>query len=311
MKRHSHLTPRIAELDNLLLAFRKACRGKQEKTEVKEYHLHLMDNLRALRQQILTGEVDVGHYHYFTIYDPKERVICAASFGERVLHHAIMNVCHESFDRCLIDNTFATRIGKGTYSALDHAVKTASRYTWLAKLDVRKYYDTLLKMFFRIIDSYHHTPGYGLPIGNLTSQYFANAYLCALDHLAQERWGARGYTRYMDDIVFGADDKNVIREICDKMACYASEELELTMKPPVLHRSAVGMPFLGYRVLPYRYVLSGRSKRRFRSRLLQAERQLSEGKWTQEEYASHVVPLTAFVCHGETRKFRQSCLALI
>ena len=248
MKRAGNLTERIASLDNLYLAFAKACRGKQRKTEVQLFRRSFDANMAELRAEILSGNVRVGDYHYFTIHDPKERVICAAPFRERVLHHALMNVCHDYFDRSLINDTYATRPGKGVYSALDKAVLAASRYEYMVKLDFRKYYDSishdilkqkldrkfkdkrLLAIFHQIIDSYHADTGFGLPIGNLTSQYFANAYLSEFDHWAKECLHVPIYIRYMDDIVIFHKDKKRLHEALDKIKEYLDKNLKLEVK---------------------------------------------------------------------------------
>lgn len=143
MKRVGNLIERIADLENLYEAFRKASKGKQRKAEVLEYQKHLDENISTLRKQILYGDVEVGNYHYFTIYDPKKRIICAADFKERILHHAIVNVCMPYFDSSLIDTTYATRKGKGIYAALDKAIVAFSMYRYSLKLDFRKYYDSI------------------------------------------------------------------------------------------------------------------------------------------------------------------------
>lgn len=328
MKRVGYLTERIASIDNLYLAFAKACRGKQRKTEVQLFRQSFDDNIASLRSEILSGKVRVGDYHYFTIHDPKERVICAAPFRERVLHHALMNVCHEYFDRSLIDDTYATRPGKGVYSALDRAVLAASRYEYIVKLDFRKYYDSishgilkqklerkfkdqrLLAIFHQIIDSYHADTGTGLPIGNLTSQYFANAYLSEFDHWAKESLRVPIYIRYMDDILLASNDKAELMRQVWLLDEYARQQLLLELKPPVCNRSKDGIVFLGYRVLPYHYLLSGRSKRRFRSKLLAYEDKLNSGQWSQEVYAEHILPLLSFVAHADSKAFRRSCLTI-
>ena len=326
MRRAGQLIERIATLDNLYDAFRRASRGKHLKREVKVYSERLEDNLAALRRQLLSGEADVGHYSYFTIHEPKERVICAASFAERVLHHALMNVCHRYFDRSLIDSTCATRIGKGVYVALDMAVRALTRYPYSAKLDVRKYFDsidhailedmlarkfkekTLLRVFHSVIDSYHVAPEKGVPIGNLTSQYFANMYLSSLDHFAKQELGVPIYIRYMDDILIVASTKEEISRDVRAVTDFARSRLSLTMKPPVCQKSSSGQVFLGYRVLPHHYLLAGKSKRRFRSRLLEYGKLLDEGEWSQETYRDHVEPLLAFTRHAASREFRKACL---
>ena len=113
MKRAGYLLGDIADLNNLIAAFYKTARGKKASPAIAVYRKNLWTNLQQLRSQILSGEIDVGKYCYFKIYDLKERMICAATFDERVLHHAIMNVCHPFFERQLIDDSYATRVGDG------------------------------------------------------------------------------------------------------------------------------------------------------------------------------------------------------
>lgn len=329
MRRVGGLTEQIVELDNLYLAFVKASRGKQRKQEVLEFRGSFDENIARLREEILTGHVDVGHYRFFTIHDPKERIICAAPFRERVLHHALMNVCHPYFDNSLISDTYATRPGKGVYAALDKAVVAASHYQFLVKLDFRKYYDSichdvifhwlerkfidkrLLSLFRQIIDSYHSDTGVGLPIGNLTSQYMANAYLSPLDHFAKCQLRIPVYIRYMDDILIASNDKQEMLEWVKMLDSFAREQLLLTLKPPICNRSVQGIVFLGYRVLPYYMRLSGRSKRRYRSKLLDYSRRLSDGQWSVAQYEEHILPLIAFANHADSKWFKQSCLDLM
>lgn len=328
MKRTGHLMERIAALDNLYLAFAKARRGKLAKAEVKKFAENLDANIAQMRQEILEGTVVVGEYRYFKIRDPKERVISAAPFRERVLQHAIMNVCHESFDRTLIETTYATRRGKGLYAALEKAVEATTRYQYTVKLDYRKYYDSidhwvlknrlrrllkdraLLALLDKIVESYCVAEGKGLPIGNLTSQYFANLYLSDLDHKAKEQWQAAAYIRYMDDILIAGNDRAALKRCVQQMTEYSAAELKLTFKPPVYRKSADGQVLLGYRVLPHHCKLSGRSKRRFCSKLIRYNRWLAEGRWGERQYAEHILPLLAFARHAESRRFRERCLAI-
>jgi len=192
MKRKGYLIEQIADPENLRMAFWKAQIGKSAKKDVAAFREHLDVNLLKIRNQLLEGSFRFGNYHYFSIYDPKERVICAAEFRERVLHHAIMNICALDFENRQIPYSYACRKGKGTFAALQKASYYQKTYQWYLKLDVRKYFDSidhevlfsqlqriykdeqLLILFWQIIDSYHARDEKGMPIGNLTSQYFAN-----------------------------------------------------------------------------------------------------------------------------------------
>jgi hypothetical protein len=329
MKRVGNLISQIASLDNLYLAFVKASVGKQRKREVLQFREHFDDNIYQLQQSILNESTEIGHYHFFIIHDPKKRTICAASFHERILHHAIMNVCHEFFERDLIFDTYASRPGKGVYQALSKAAKAASHYDNMVKLDFRKYFDSvchdklkhllqrkfkdavLLRLFNKIIDSYCTECGRGLPIGNLTSQYFANAYLSGFDHMAKEQLRLPVYIRYMDDILIAADDRQILKAAVEKLKEYASDKLCLELKPPVFCNSKDGLSFLGYRVLPYHYLMCGQGKRRFRSKMITYENKLSNGIWDDSKYTEHLLPLLAFVKHADSWKFRRSCIESI
>lgn len=329
MKRVGHLMEQIASLDNLYLAYHKAVRGKQRKQEVLSFAEHFDENIQTMRNSLLSDSITVGEYRYFTIYDPKERVICAAPFRERVLQHAIMNVCHQYFDRRLIDTTFATRKGKGVYAAIDKSVKAMSQYDYSVKLDYRKYYDSidheilkgmlhrmfkdtaLLALFDKIIDSYAASEGKGLPIGNLTSQYFANLYLSNLDHKVKEQWHVAEYIRYMDDILMVDNDRDLLKQCVNNMTEYSKVELKLTLKPPIFRKTKDGQVFLGYKIFPYHYRLSGRSKKRFRSKLLKYDKLLKCGIWSEMQYEEHILPLLSFVLHADSNAFRKACMKIM
>lgn len=128
LKRAGNLYDRIAEPENLRLAFLKAIRGKRGKREVREYAARLDGNLSLLRDQLLAHAPVVGHYHFFTVHDPKERVICAASFPERVLHHAVANVCEPVLERYAIGDSYACRTGKGMHAAVLRAQEFTRRF---------------------------------------------------------------------------------------------------------------------------------------------------------------------------------------
>ena len=280
MKRTGNLFERITETDNLFEAWIKAKRGKIHKADVLAFENELDLNINKLQSQLQSGFVEIGNYHYFTITDPKKRIICAASFPERVLHHAIMNICNPVFEKHLIYDTYATRKNKGTYAALDRAKVFVKKYKYYIKLDVRKYFDNidhnilktqlkklfkdrrLLLLFSEIIGSYSVTENKGVPIGNLTSQYFANHYLSEADHFAKETMNIKSYIRYMDDIIFFGNIKEEIKMKYKEFLKYLGNNLGLLLKPLILDKTKNGVPFLGYKVFPYFVKLNRRSKKR-------------------------------------------------
>jgi retron-type reverse transcriptase len=322
VKRENYLVERIADPDNLRLAFWKAQRAKSIHSEVIAFRSHLDAELMALRSEILRGEARVGNYRYFTINEPKERLICASSFRECVLHHALMNVCHDSFERYQIDDSYACRVGRGTYAALERAQKFQRTYQWFLKLDVRKYFYSishsvlkrllerrfkerrLLNIFSAIIDSYVASPDCGVPIGNLTSQYFANHYLAVADRYAQEQLRIPAYARYMDDMVMWSNSKAQLLSAGRALEQFISQTLQLRLREFCLNSTDRGLPFLGYLLYPHKTHLTKSSRQRFAAKLAAYAHKLSRNEWTQHEYQLHVLPLLAFTDHAHAKKWR-------
>lgn len=323
MKRAGNLYEQICDPDNLRLAWLKAKKGKEGKADVFRYGKHLQENLSLLRKQLLAGEPEIGNYHFFTIYEPKERLICAASFPERVLHHAIMNVCHHVFEKFQIYHSYATRIGKGQYAALDYAKANQRKFEWFCKLDIRKYFDSishllllqhlhkrfkdvqLLELFKKVIKSYQVSTNQGLPIGNLTSQYFANFFLAVSDHFLLENIRIPAFVRYMDDMVLWHYNKEALIEAQLKLVAFLKSQLELDCKPPCINKREMGLPFLGYVVFPDRVRLNKQSKQRFLRKVKYASDKLNNNEWTQAEYAHHIIPLIAFARHSQSYCLRK------
>lgn len=316
--------PQIANADNLLLAFYKARRGGRHKKATQYFEQNLHTETLRLLEHLNTGCIQVGFYHMFTIYEPKKRVIAACSFPEKVLHHALMNVCHNIFERVQIFDSYASRKGKGIHAALHRARFFARRNQWFLKLDVRHYFDSidhailmrqlekcfgdpiLLDVFQQIIQSYEVRPGKGVPIGNLTSQYFSNHYLAGLDHFVKEQLNIKGYVRYMDDLVLWHNNLQTLKRAQSGIQDYLMEKCQLTLKPAVLQKTSQGLPFLGYLVFPTHNALLMRSKRRFIQKMNRADQNLSNGTWSEREWQQHVFPLLGFTAHAHTFRFRKA-----
>ncbi|WP_114861515.1 RNA-directed DNA polymerase [Azospirillum brasilense] len=269
MKRSAVGLAEIADWHTLAAAFHHAARGKGRRDEVRCFRAALMDELSGLRRDILDGTVAVGHTRRFRIRDPKPRVIHAPCFRERVLHHAVMAHAGPVLERGLVDDTFACRPGKGTLAAVRRAAHHADRFPWYGQIDIRSYFAGidhvrllrllarrfkdagLLALFARIVDAHHDSPGKGLPIGALTSQHFANAYLGGLDRFLLERCKVRGMVRTMDDLVWWGDDKAAVRAAMADVRHSVGDELDLAVKEPVrIGRSRLGLAFCRYRVVP-------------------------------------------------------------
>lgn len=320
---------RICRIDNLYEAFLRAAKGKNGHKVVVEFRERLNCELESIMNDLSTGSYRCGEGNLFTIYDPKKRQIKAAPFRDRVTFHAVMRVCHSVFDKYQIFDSYASRPGKGTYAALERAQMFVRRYGWFAKLDVVKYFDTidhdvlrrqlcrlfkdagLLRFFDELIAGYCTLPGKGLPIGNLTSQYFANHYLSPADHYAKEVVGVPAVVRYMDDMLLFADDKNELMAYCRTYSRYVSEVLKLELHPVTMNRTASGLPFLGYVVYPHKLRLNENSKRRFRSKLIAMEKARETGSLGETEYVARVQSMYSFVEKADSIGFRKRTLEIM
>ncbi len=323
MKCAGQLMQEVVTAENLRLAFWKAAKGNRAKTDCRAFEADLDGHLEALRVGLASGTTEFGNYRHFRIRDPKPRLICAAAFVERVAHHALMNLCEPILERAAVFDSYACRKGKGRLAAVDRARHFARQHEWFLKLDVRKYFDsidhatlmemlgrkfkdpTLLGLFSRIVASYETVPGKGLPIGNLTSQHFANFYLGPLDRFCKEALRRTAYVRYMDDVVVWGESGAELRHLLESVTEYAREQLRLSIKEsPIINRTQHGMDFLGYRIYPHDCRLARRSKVRFIRKLRDYERAFETGAWTELELQHRVQALLAFVMSANSRGFR-------
>jgi retron-type reverse transcriptase len=234
MKRYGNLYPAIIGFENLFAAAYRARRGKRYRPDVAAFHFHLETGILTLRDELVTQTYQPGAYRAFYIHDPKRRLISAAPYRDRVVHHALCRVIEPIFERGFIFDSYANRLGKGTHAALDRATQLARRYPYALKCDIEKYFPSIdhaillerierkikcrrtLWLIERIVansnpqeDVVRYFPGddlftpaerrRGIPIGNLTSQFFANIYLDGFDHFVQERLGQPAYVRFADD----------------------------------------------------------------------------------------------------------------
>ena len=313
MKRTGNLFPRILDRDNLRAAFARAFRGRRDREDARQFQDRLEENLAEMGEGLRQGTYPVGQYRQFMIRDPKERIITAPCFAERVLHHAVMNICEPVFDRGLIHDTYACRVGGGRDRALMRAMEFSQRFPYFLKLDIRKYFDSichatlltllakrfkdaeLLALFRRIVESYRSATGHGLPIGALTSQHFANFYLGWFDRWVKEEKRFRGYVRYMDDMAIWAETASDLRELLAAARGRLTERLRLTFKDsPYINRSARGLDFLGSRVFPSHITLNRASRSRFRTQVKRLHRLHEAGEATEGDLQHRLGALVAW-----------------
>lgn len=322
VKRAGCLLDKICTAENFKLAWLKAVRGKSGSREVIQFRSDFEKKLEFVRKSLENGTFRFGRYEYFTINDPKKRTICAASFPERVVHHAIMNVLDPVFEKYQVSCSFACRKGKGTQAAILRAFSYAKKYLYYLKMDVRKYFDSIdhrvlkellkrrlkdpnvLRIFDAIIDSYSTSPGKGIPIGNLTSQYFANHYLAVFDHHMKEDLRCGAYIRYMDDMVVFDSEKKFLTFVFEHSRIFLDDILKLEIKPKILDTTGKGVPFLGSLVKPSGIYLLRKSKDRFQAHAARIDAELKRGTISEDSAASRMTALAAHTDIARARNFR-------
>ena len=234
------------------------------------------------------------------------------------MHHAIINVLEPVFERQFIFHTYACRSGKGTHAAARYAFKKAKSCKYFLKLDVRKYFDSInhsilknflcriikdsccLTLLFGVIDTYcvnqnelNVSDKKGLPIGNLTSQFFANFYLSSLDHFVLEHLKPCGYVRYMDDIVVFENSKENLKSIFAAIQGFCSENLKLLLKTPVFGLCKNGVPFLGWNISSEKITVLKSTRSRMKSKLSQIENDFLRGRSTFEKSLERIAAVYA------------------
>lgn len=234
-----------------------------------------------------------------------------------------MNVCEPVFEKSLIFDTYACRVGKGRDAAILRAREFAGRFPFFLKFDVRKYFNSishevllerlrrrfqderLHRLFERIVAGYATEEGRGVPIGSLTSQHFANFYLDGLDRLAKETLRAAGYVRYMDDVMIWGESTSRLRAWLAVIERFLADRLRLSLKPsPYINRTIHGVDFLGLRVFPSHVSLSRRARERFQRKSALLDFQFDQGVIGQEEYQQRATSLTAFTKSYEVKSWR-------
>jgi hypothetical protein len=347
MKTFKNLYPRICAFANLLQAFHLAARGKRSKESVASFEYRLEEELLALQAELRSQTYTPGEYDNFHVYDPKPRLISAAPFRDRVVHHALCQVIEPLFERRFSRDSYACRKGKGTHAALNRAQAFARRYPYVLKCDIEHFFPSidhaiLLAGLGRVIadrqalwlceqilssgagihrDQYTPRlfPGddlfdllrpVGLPIGNLTSQFWANVYLDPLDQFVKRQLRCSAYVRYVDDFLLFSADKAELRRWREQIICFlAGLRLRLHEEQAVVFPVQTGIPFLGWRIYPFHRRLKRRNGVAFQRRLARQLRAYAAEEITLKQLNASIDGWIAHVAHGNTWGLRRALLS--
>ncbi|TGG92547.1 alpha/beta hydrolase [Natronospirillum operosum] len=270
MRRQKDIWLEISSWENLLVAWQSARKGKRFKRDVLSFHQHWEEHLIDIQNRLIWGMWEPTPFASFVIYEPKQRVIEAPRFGDRVVHHALHQVVEPFFERRFIDDSYACRRGKGTHAAVASVQRHLRRaqqnwgQVYVLQADIKGYFhhiqhDRLMRQIGRVIGDkkvlhlwskiirYNGYNGVGLPIGSLTSQLGANIYLDALDHHCKDDLGIKHYARYMDDWVILGQSKEELHSLKDHLKYWLYRELGLSLSKWSIYPASQGVDFSGYR----------------------------------------------------------------
>lgn len=328
----------LTSFGNLYAGFRAAAKSRRSRSTVASFEVNLEENLIALQQELREGVYLPGAYTNFLIHDPKRRIISAAPFRDRVVHHALCNIIEPVFEQKFIFDSYANRNGKGTHRALDRCTKFMRKYNYVLPIDIVKYFpsidhsilfDTLkaelhdlniLRLCKLIIDSgngiHSNSSGdgayTGLPIGNLTSQFWANVYLNPLDHYIKRELKCKGFIRYVDDMLLFADSKNELWAARDKVMQYLEKMklmIHITSSQP--RPTQIGIPFLGFQVFQDHRRLKNQKVTIARRRFKLMMEDFSRGNLTVKEVHQKTVSWLNHARYGDTWNLRKKMLVSI
>ena len=298
----------LSSWENLYRAARKTRRGKRRYSAAARFELERERELLRVQEELRSRRYRPGAYRSFYVKEPKRRLISAAPYRDRVVHHALINVIGPLFEKNFVSDSYANRVGRGTHRAVDRAQEFARRFKYVLQGDVVKFFPSvdheILKRLLRsrirdegtrwlcevIIDGSNaqepvvqyfpgddlFTPGErrrGLPIGNMTSQFWANVYLHGLDNFVKRGLGCKGYVRYVDDFLIFGNDKRELADVGEGLQEFLTRlRLRIHEERGQVRPTHRPIRFLGYRCWPTHRFLTKESIRRFRryGRKLQA-----------------------------------------
>lgn len=340
---YNNLFNRLCSLENLRLAFKKARKGKSTKWYVKEFEANLENELTRLKTELEFQNYRPKPLRRFVIRDPKTRVIYASAFRDRIVHHALCNLIEPIFEKTFINDTYANRKKKGVHVALkrfdefkrkvsnngklvENAKDKNMVVGYVLKADIKHYFETvdheilmkiiqkkisdekILDLIKTILNNHDmKIKGKGMPLGNLTSQFFANVYLSELDYYIKHKLKAKYYIRYVDDFI-------ILHRSKEKLVLYKwlinnflkSIKLELHNEKSKLTPLNKGINFLGFRIF-YLYKLPRKSNlKKFERKMLDFNKSPSESE--EEKLKKFLEGWFGYVMHGNTYKLRKKVL---
>jgi len=330
MKRTRITLAQVTHLDSLYLATYRAAKGKRQRQEVQHFLRNLPSELMQLNHLIDQQHGPLGEYRCFTIRDPKTRLIHAADFRYRVLHHAMMAHAGPCLDQVLLPSVFACRINKGVHKAVQYVQQQLRRFPFFVQIDIDGYFPSIdhgllnqqlserikgqefLNLCQRVINSYEFSPGKGLPIGSLCSQYWANLYLNGFDRFMLETQNIGAYCRYMDDIIWWCPTRQEAVQTLRVAREYLKQRRCLTVKAgAAIAKSKEGASYCGFEIRQGVIHPSRRKRQSYQWKIVEALDDYQANKLSELELQCRLNQAHAVLAHTESEAWRQHVLAYV
>lgn len=345
MKRVGGLWEKVVSFENLHEAARRAALGKRKRPDVAAFLMNAETELVCLRRELQAREYQPGPYREFLVHEAKPRLISAAPFRDRVVHHALTQVLEPIFERRFTKDSYACRTGMGVHKALERAKRAVADYPYVLKCDVRKYFASMdheilkrllarvvkcgptLDLAGRIVDGWvsqedanfyfegddlfaPFSRRRGVPLGNQTSQFYANVYLNPLDHFVVQELRPGSYIRYVDDFVLFGESQRALHEMKEAIEKFL-EEFRVVIHPRKsrVYRCKDGITFLGWRLSPGRTRLDRRNVTGFRRRLGEMQREFRHGGLGANDIRKRIQSWIGHARFGDTWRLRARIFA--
>lgn len=327
---------KIFDFENLLNAAYQCRKGKTKGNSTLIFFNNLEENIIELQNELMWDMYQMSPYRHFYVFEPKRRLISAPHFRDRVIHRAIYNIIEPLFDKRYIYDSYACRRNKGTHKGADRAQKFIRRVeskhgkAHALKADISRYFSSIdhhiLKsllneklqcnrtkalLFYIIDNSPSDALGVGIPLGNLTSQIFANVYLNELDQYVKQILKIKEYARYMDDFTIIHHDKRQLHEWRKEIERFLWQRLRLktnskTQVFPIAKQNGRSLDFLGYRIYGSHRLLRKSSVKRIKTKLKKYRKQFANGEIELSDINQNIQSWLGHASHANSHGLKQA-----
>jgi retron-type reverse transcriptase len=333
MKVAHNIFDKMTSLDHIFQCWDHFRRGKRKRKDIQSFERNLEDNLFQLQQDLITLQYQHDPYEHFYVSDPKQRHISKASVKDRVVHQIVYDVLNDVFDKKFIFHSLSSRLGKGTHIGVSHLHRMIRKVSgngkhpcYALKMDIKRFFDTVdhkilktlirkniqdektLKIIDTIIDSFKKGQNVGIPLGNVTSQLFANVYLHELDDFVKQKLKEPYYLRYCDDFIILSNNESHLKSLIVSIREFLAKNLHLALHPKkvVIRKLSQGIDFVGYVLFEKYTLVRTRTKQRMKKRLKETYECYLKGKMDTAQVDQRLQSYLGILSHANQHTLSQA-----